>query len=343
VRSAVPLVANTSTTVCGEGQKPGHRAFVLSPDEARRLTVNDPASTAVIHPYLTGDELSGDGVPHRFLIDLAAPDAMTAAALAPKAFQHIKARVLPDRERAAERQRQANAELLAANPDARVSHYHESALEAWWQLARRRTPIVNALVSLPRYIAVSRHVSERRIPAFSFVAPTIRPSDATMAFALSDDYSFGVLQSSVHLAWFRARGSRLKNDLRYTTMTVFGTFPWPQAPAQDAVWRVVVAVAELLAFRAERMAQGITIGRQYDSLRQPGRNRLRDLHEELDRAVLDVYGFDPEEDLLDQILALNLSIAEQEQAGGAVRGPGPHGLPNATRTTWRIEPVHRLA
>jgi hypothetical protein len=39
-------------------------------------------------------------------------------------------------------------------------------------------------------------------------------------------------------------------------------------------------------------------------VRQPGRSRLRDLHEALDRAVLDVYGFDPGEDLLAQILAL---------------------------------------
>ena len=63
-----------------------------------------------------------------------------------------------------------------------------------------------------------------------------------------------------------------------------------------------------------------------NSLRQPGRSRLRDLHEVLDHAVLEVYGFDPDEDLLAQILALNLSVAEQEQAGGAVRGPGSQGL-----------------
>src|SRR5215218_1692296 len=168
------------------------------------------------------------------------------------------------------------------------------------------------------------------------------PEHLTFAFALGDDYSFGILQSAPHIVWFRERCSRLKADPRYTSKTVFDTFPWPQAPSQRAVDRVVDVVAELLAFRAERMAQGITIGQQYDSLRQPGRSRLRDLHDALDRAVLDVYGFDPNEDLLAQILALNLSLAEQEQVGGAVRGPGPQGLANTTRSTWRIEPVHRL-
>jgi hypothetical protein len=62
----------------------------------------------------------------------------------------------------------------------------------------------------------------------------------------------------------------------------------------------------------------------------------------VDRAALDAYGFDPDEDLLAQVLALNLSVADLEQAGGAVRGPGPQGLANTTRTTWRIESVHRL-
>lgn len=184
--------------------------------------------------------------------------------------------------------------------------------------------------------------SEHRLPVVSFVSTEIHPGNVTTVFAFDDDYSFGILQSSVHVAWFWERCSRLEVRPRYTNRTVYDTFPWPQAPAQLAVDRVVQVVAELLAFRTARMAQGITIGRQYDSLRQPGRSRLRELHEALDRAVLDVYGFDSDEDLLAQILALNLSVAEQEQAGGAVRGPGPQGLRNTTRTTSRIEPMHRL-
>jgi hypothetical protein len=296
----------------------------------------------VIYPYLIGEELVSEGVPKRFVIDFAAPDVMTAEALAPGALRRLKRLVLPDREQAAERQRKANEELLAKSPDARVSHYHEAVVETWWQHARRRLPIVNPATQLPRYVALARVATTDRLPVFSFVASEIRPSDQVMVFAFADDYSFGILQSGVHVAWFRERCSRLKTDLRYTPRAVFNTFPWPQAPAQPAVDRVVEVVAELLAFRAERMAQGITIGQQYDSLRQPGRSRLRDLHESLDRAVLNVYGFDPDEDLLAQILALNLSVAELEQAGGAVRGPGPQGLANTTRSTWQIEPVHRL-
>jgi hypothetical protein len=53
VQAALPLRVSISPTVCGEGQKPGHRGFVLSPDEARRLVTDDPASAAVIWLYAT--------------------------------------------------------------------------------------------------------------------------------------------------------------------------------------------------------------------------------------------------------------------------------------------------
>jgi hypothetical protein len=109
-----------------------------------------------------------------------------------------------------------------------------------------------ALLShMPRYIALARVASEHRLPVFSFVAPEIRPDTEVVVFAFADDYSFGILQSAVHVAWFRERCSRLESRLRYTTRTVFDTFPWPQAPAQHAIDRVVELVAELLAFRAE--------------------------------------------------------------------------------------------
>jgi hypothetical protein len=192
--------------------------------------------------------------------------------------------------------------------------------------------MVAALGQLPRYVAMSIVASEHRLPILSFVSSSIRPSNRVEVFTFADDYSFGILQSGIHIAWFRERGSRLETRLSYSSKSVFNSFPWPQAPSQPAVDRVVEVVADLLAFRTERMAQGITLGEQYDSLRQPGRSRLRDLHEALDRAVLEVYGFDPDEDLLAQILALNLSVAELEKAGGAVRGPGPQGLANTTRT-----------
>ena len=49
-----------------------------------------------------------------------------------------------------------------------------------------------------------------------------------MVFPFADDYSFGILQSGIHWAWFTAKCSTLTERFRYTSDTVFDTFPWPQ-------------------------------------------------------------------------------------------------------------------
>ena len=61
----------------------------------------------------------------------------------------------------------------------------------------------------------------------AFVSSSVRPGDALQAFALADDYSFAVLQSKTHYLWFHAKCSNMKSDPRYTSESVFHTFPWP--------------------------------------------------------------------------------------------------------------------
>lgn len=67
-------------------------------------------------------------------------------------------------------------------------------------------------------------------------------------------------------------------------------------------------------------------------------NRLRDLHVQLDRAVVQAYGFTPQDDLLAQLLALNESIADEAETGTTMpRGPGDTGFANTQRTTSLLE------
>jgi hypothetical protein len=51
------------------------------------------------------------------------------------------------------------------------------------------------------------------------------------------------------------------------------------------------------------------------------RRQLYKLHKQLDALVLQAYGFSPDDDLLEKLLALNLELAEKEKSGGAVVGP----------------------
>jgi hypothetical protein len=340
LRTAADLLANKVPKVHFQGQTPGITAgFVLSPEEAADLRRRDSGAAGVLFPYLVGNELLHDFAPSRVVIDFDSDDAMSAQASSPAAYERLRATVLPERQRAAAEQESANATVRASRPNARTNNHHAGFLNQWWKHSYRRTDMLAAIRRSDRYIALSRVSSEQRHSVFTFVASSINPSDAVQVFALDDDYSFGILQSGLHRLWFEERCSTFETRLRYTSKMVFNSFPWPQAPDELAVRRVSDASAALLEFRQARLTAGITLGRQYDSLRQPGRSELRDLHEALDRAVLLAYGFEDDDDLLTQLLALNRSCAELEEEGGEVRGPGCRGLAGARSSNHAMQPA----
>ncbi|MDQ4038629.1 MAG: hypothetical protein M3313_09865 [Actinomycetota bacterium] len=107
---------------------------------------------------------------------------------------------------------------------------------------------------------------------FTFVDASVRPGDSLTIFALDDSYSFGVLSSGLHRLWFEARCSRFETRLRYTSTTVFDSFPWPQAPTTVQVNEIEKVVDELLQVRDENLSAGMSLARQYDTLRQPGKS-----------------------------------------------------------------------
>jgi hypothetical protein len=340
VAKAAQLAVNRRPKVCFQGQTPGHtEGFTLSPEQAAGIVSKDPASAEVIHPFMTGDELNGTGRPGRLVIDIPAEDLVEAQQW-PGALEWVKKQVLPVREARARTEKERNAELLDKQPDAKPHVHHQRFLERWWQLAYRRADMVAAIEVLPRYIALSIVAVRDRPSIYAFVSSEIRPAAALQVFAFADDYSFAILQSALHRAWFDARASTMRHDPRYTPNTVFDSFPWPQAPTDEQVADVVAAAAELLEYREQQTAGGMTFAGLYDSLRAPGQNRLRDLHDELDRAVIAAYGFSAADEVLAQLLALNESITAEAEAGLTTpRGPGATGFTNTVSTSFRLEPI----
>ena len=331
------LKVNNKPKVFFQGQTPGHtKGFVLSPTEAKQLAMKARGSRQVLYPYIVGQELLHSGLPSRWVIDFDAEDAMIAKAVAPAAYERLHRLVRPDREARAAAEAAGNAAAVNRNSKARVNWHHRNFLNRWWQHSYRREDFLKAIAGLDRFIALAATASVLRKPVFTYVSTSIRPSHAIQCFALDDDYSFGVLQSSVHEQWFRGRCSHLKSDLRYTSATVFNTFPWPQDPSPEAVDHVVAVVEELIAFRQNRLELGISLAQQYDSLREPGKSRLRHLHDELDRAVLTAYGLNTKADVLAEILALNHLVAKRELNGEAVRGPRRNQITAVRRTDYAV-------
>ena len=155
-----------------------------------------------------------------------------------------------------------------------------------------------------------------------------------VVFAFADDYSFGVIQSSLHCDWFKARCSTLEGRFRYTSNTVFNSFPWPQKPTRAEIKAVAEAAVALRALRRETMRKlNYSLRYLYRTLDQPGDNPLHNAHARLDAAVRAAYGISVEADPLAFLLELNLACAAQEKAGKQITPPGLP-LPLADRDSF---------
>ena len=125
----------------------------------------------------------------------------------------------------------------------------------------------------------------------------------------------------------------MKADFRYTSDTVFDTFPWPQSPALKNIRAVAEASLALRTLRHEIMHDNSWSLRElYKSLETPGENRLRDAHAVLDSTVRAAYGMKPDEYILAFLLKLNLELADKESAGKSITPPGlPQNYPDAKK------------
>lgn len=321
VTKAKVLAANAESDGCFQGQTHGHKGFLVSPQQAEHLISKNARSRKILFPYLIANDFLGkkDRQPSRVVIDLGEADLLEASRYS-GAFQHIKDRVLPDRQKAAARERARNKPLIDRDSAARVNHHHANFLKRWWGLSYRRTDLINILSGMSRYIVCGR-VTKR--PIFEFVSAHIRPSDALSVFPFDDDYSFGVLQSDTHWAWFTERCSTLTERYRYTSNTVFDSFPWPQKPTKLDVRAVAGAARELREVREKlRAKHDFSLRTLYRSTELPGVHPLDVAHSRLDLAVRKAYGMKPKVDPLKFLFDLNLKLSEMELKGEKVAGPG---------------------
>lgn len=321
VSTARPISANASSTACFQGQTHGHEGFLIDADEARQLIAQNQKLAGCLQPFLITDDLIGtkDGLPSRYVIDFYPLELLEARAFG-QVFDRVEKLVLPDRQKAAEEEVTRNKEALDDNPNAKVNHHHANFLKKWWQLSYPRGDLLSAIGNLDRYIVCGR-VTKR--PIFEFVSTKIHPNDSLTAFPLDDDYSFGVLQSGIHWIWFTERCSTFKRDPRYTSNTVFDSFPWPQSPTLKHVDNIAKSAASLRKLRRDMMHEfDLSLRELYRALELPGSSPLKDAQARLDIAVREAYGMTKSEDPLAFLLDLNQTVVSAEDAGEPVVGPG---------------------
>ena len=310
VSHAVRLACNISPQQVFQGQNPANDSFMLPPDEARALLAKNPKLREVLFPYMIGRDLVTRARPSRYIIDFGRRNMLEAAKY-PQAFERIKKDVMPAVLQRAEQERMATG---------RQSTRWTRMAERWWRLRDQQPGMMAAIGAIPRYIVCSRTTKR---PIFAFVSSRVHPDTKLMAFPFADDYTFAVLQSSTHWRWFVTKSSKLTERFNYTPSSVWDTFPWPQSSTKKQINGVAAAGREIRRIRAETLPK-ITGGLRalYRTLELPGKNPLKDAQGALDAAVLAAYGFDPDADLLAQLLDLNLDVARRLDRGEPVTAPG---------------------
>ncbi|MDO6814106.1 type IIL restriction-modification enzyme MmeI [Cobetia amphilecti] len=321
VGNAHTLKYKNSQKLSFQGITPGHEDFVLPKTDIEGFPENE---REIFFPYLVGDEFLSGKDSERYILDFGKRNIIEAQKYS-KAFSYIQDNILPDREKA------------ARDDDGNTRSHHEGFLKKWWQLSYRRDSMQESLNELPQYIACSR-VTTR--PIFFFVNSKVKPGDALQVFSFSDLYSFGVLQSSAHYNWFHAKCSNMKSDPRYTSQSIFETFPWPQAPTTSQIESIAEAARYLCLLRENYIKEdGSSLRKMYKTLDLPGANPLKEAHKNLDKAVTKAYGFSPTKDILGQLLELNEEVYQKIKNGKDATPPGLPGSYTEEKARRNVEPL----
>lgn len=265
----VPQVLAANRGRCFQGPIPVGAGFILDEHEAGNLLASSGIEYShVVRPYVIGDDIADDveQQPQRWIIDFASR-ALEEASKYPEALQIVRDRVKPERDKNRRRARR----------------------EKWWLLGEQARGMRKALDGKTRYVVGTR-VGKRLLLTWTH-ANTL-PSDATNVFAFDDDFSMAVLQSRAHVAWAWHQSSTFKADLRYTPTSVFMTFPWPDTATQNQRETAAEACRQLLARRAELCIEhNLGLTKLYNAMNDGAFTDLRDLHQSVDEAITDCYGW----------------------------------------------------
>jgi len=356
VASAEALEANEG--ISSPGVKLHGSGFIVTPEESVDLGLGRTQGLEhVIREYRNGRDLTQKprGVK---VIDLFGLKAEEVREYYPTVYQWVRERVKPERDQ----------------------NKRATYRDNWWLFGEPRKDWREMSRGLPRYIATVETTKHR---LFTFLNAEILPDNKLINIAIDDSAKLGVLGSRIHVAWSFSTGSRLGvgNDPVYVKSRCFETFPFPIFNADQSA--IIGSLAERIdAHRKrqqheypsltltniynvlEKLRSGDELTDKEKTIHQQGLIAiLRELHDELDHAVFEAYGWsdlegnlvgrpgattplpdkpadqaEAEEELLMRLVDLNKQRAEEESRG-IVRWLRPgYQAPDAVQTAVDIAP-----
>jgi hypothetical protein len=140
------------------------------------------------------------------------------------------------------------------------------------------------------YLLLPKVSSEERIYVpLGFLGSRYIANGSSLIIPNAGSYEFGVLSSTIHLAWMRYTGGRLESRYQYSSQIVYNNFPWPQNPTVAQKEAVERAAQKVLDTRTH--FSNSTLAVLYSPVTMPP--TLFKAHAELDRAVDRCYRKEP--------------------------------------------------
>jgi N-6 DNA Methylase len=241
--------------------------------EMETLLKQDPRNTSVIFPYIGGEEINSSPIHmhDRYVINFEDRDELECREKWPLLLDLVYRRVKPERDK--------------VNRSTRRDY--------WWRFGEGAPALFRSLLGKSRMLA---HSFTSEYLQFAFIPANTILAGPHSAFPVESYAAFVSLQCRCHEIWVNFTSStNPEGRLSYKISDSFNTYPfisdWDLNPTLEAVGE------SYYIYRADVMVrnnEGLT--KTYNRFHDPEEHdpdilRLRELHAEMDRAVLDAYGW----------------------------------------------------
>ena len=270
--------------------------YLFSSDEKARFIVAEPRASAYLRPFIGSREFLQGRSRHILHLSGIQPSELAKLPLT--------------------RERVASVRAMRA----------ESRKAATKALASFPTEYEVSTVPTAPFLVIPEASSERReyVP-IGWLEPPVIPSNLVHVLENATLANFALLTSTMHMAWLRHIGGRLKSDYRYSIGLVYNTFPLPPGFA-DADTSALESLAQAV-LDARAAHPGATLADLYDPDLMPP--NLRRAHQALDRAVDRLYRrkrFTSERERIEYLFALYERMQAPLAAEAAIKPRGKRRL-----------------
>lgn len=252
------IIKNRNTPICDVpkmswGNKPTDGGnLILSPEERKELIQNEPGAAQYVHRYMSGGDFI-NGI-ERYCLWLKGADAHSLRKL-PEVMKRVEA-----------------VKQNRLQSKAKSTRDYAAFPTLFRQISQPRTD----------YLAIPEVSSEsRRYIPIAFLSSDVICSNTIQFVPEATPFHFGVLSSTMHMAWMRTIAGRLESRYRYSNTIVYNNFPWPTDLSEKHKNAISDAAQGVL--NARRLNSACTLADLYDPLSMPP--DLVRAHKALDKAV----------------------------------------------------------